>query len=66
MAKEELVKAQEVQKSYFDKRAKLRVFEPGNKCLILLPTSHSKLLATWQGPFYIKARVSDTNYIVQS
>ena len=65
LAKEELTKAQEVQKSYFDKRAKLRVFEPGDKCLILLPTSHNKLLATWQGPFNIRARVSDTNYLVQ-
>ena len=47
LARQELVKAQEVQKSYFDKKAKLRVFQPGDKCLILLPTSHNKLLATW-------------------
>ena len=64
VAREELTKAQEVQKSYFDRRAKLRVFNAGEKCLILLPTSYNKLLAQWKGPFTVKERVSPVNYLV--
>ncbi|XP_076053628.1 uncharacterized protein LOC143032638 [Oratosquilla oratoria] len=65
LAKEELVKDREVQRSYFDRKAELREFLPGDKCLLLMPTSHNKLLATWRGPFEVVARNSEVNYTIQ-
>ncbi len=37
---------------------------PGDKVLVLLPTSSSKLLAKWQGPFEVTRQVGDLNYEV--
>ncbi|XP_076059737.1 uncharacterized protein LOC143036366 [Oratosquilla oratoria] len=65
LAEEELVKAKEVQRSQFDRKAELREFLPGDKCLLLMPTSHNKLLATWLGPFEVVARNSEINYTIQ-
>ncbi|XP_037789363.1 uncharacterized protein LOC119584788 [Penaeus monodon] len=64
LAKEELLKSQVTQKSYYDRKAKLRTLDEGDQCLILLPTSTNKLLAQWSGPYIILKRVSDVNYIV--
>ncbi len=41
-----------------------RNFAPGDKVIALLPTSSSKLLAKWQGPFEVTRRVGDLNYEV--
>ncbi|KAI4899180.1 hypothetical protein NFI96_031988 [Prochilodus magdalenae] len=49
-------KAQE-QKLWYDKAARRRVLKPGQKVLILLPTSDTGLLAKWQGP-----QVMETTY----
>ena len=65
LAKQELLKAREVQKAYYDKKAKLRKFCEGDKCLVLLPTATNKLLAQWKGPFDIQKKVNDLNYIVR-
>ena len=65
LAREELVKAKVVQKSYYDRKAKLRRLSPGDKCLVLLPTAHNKLLAQWKGPYEVVERVSDLNYVIQ-
>ena len=65
MAKQELVKAREVQKAYYNKKAKLRTFDPGEKCLVLLPTANNKLLAQWKGPYEVVERISDLNYLVR-
>ncbi|XP_047476454.1 uncharacterized protein LOC125030461 [Penaeus chinensis] len=64
LAKEELLKSQVTQKSYYDRKAKFRTLDEGDQCLILLPTSTNKLLAQWSGPYTILKRVSDVNYIV--
>jgi len=44
LAKQELVKAQWKQKKYFDVRSKVRVFQPGEKVFILLPSYENNLL----------------------
>jgi len=44
MAKQELEQAQGQQKRYFDTKSKDRVFYPGNKDLLLLPSNDNKLL----------------------
>ncbi|KAL5479791.1 hypothetical protein EMCRGX_G023369 [Ephydatia muelleri] len=51
--------AQQGQKTWYDKHARLRSFEPGDKVLVLLPTDTSKFLAQWKGPYPVVKRVSD-------
>ncbi|XP_076013568.1 uncharacterized protein LOC143006131 [Genypterus blacodes] len=47
--------AQKSQKCWYDQQARHREFQPGQKVLLLLPSSNHKLLATWQGPYSITA-----------
>ena len=46
-----LAQAQERQKNWYDRNARVREFLPGDQVLVLLPTATSKLLAQWQGPY---------------
>ena len=49
-AQENLKKAQQNQKRWYDAHARQSEYQPGQKVLLLLPSSTSKLLAKWQGP----------------
>lgn len=62
LARENLAEAQTRQKTYYDKSAREREFKPGDQVLLLLPTSHRKLQASWQGPFTVLKRVSPVDY----
>ena len=53
LAHENLRKAQGKQKAYYDRRAKSRRFNVGDKVLLLLPTDSNKLLLQWKGPFEV-------------
>ena len=64
LIQENLAKAQEKQKTWYDKNARLRQFEPGDPVLVLLPTSTSKLLAQWQGPYQVMKRTGKVNCLV--
>ena len=64
LVQENLSKAQERQKTWYDKGTRVREFVPGDPVLVLLPTSSSKLLAQWQGPYQIVKRVGKVNYLV--
>ena len=64
LVKENVGKAQRRQKEWFDRQARERELKVGEKVLILLPTSASKLLAKWQGPFVVKGRKGRVNYEV--
>ena len=64
IAQEELKKAGINSAKYRQGKAKLRKLEPGNKVLLLLPTSSNKLLAQWQGPFEVKKKLNDLNYVI--
>ena len=57
-------KEQSRQKFWYDKGARSRVFSSGDLVLVLLPTSSNKLLAQWQGPYQVKERKGDVNYLV--
>ena len=65
LAKEELNKAQGRQKKYYDVKSKDRIFKPGEKVLLLLPTDDNKLLMHWKGPFEVVERRNDHNYRIQ-
>jgi len=64
LVQEKLTKAQGKQKHWYDKNARIREFVPGDPVLILLPTSSSKLLAQWQGPYQVVKRTGKVNYLV--
>ena len=64
LARENLAKAQQRQKRWYDENARERQFEPGDQVLVLLPTETSKLLARWHGPYPVLRRISPVNYEV--
>ncbi|KAK7922269.1 hypothetical protein WMY93_009171 [Mugilogobius chulae] len=61
-AEENLKEAQRKQKTWYDQQARQRDFQPGQKVLLLLPSSNSKLLAKWQGPYTISRRMGPVTY----
>ena len=65
LAHTELQKAQNKGKHYYDRKAKVRKFAPGDKVLVLLPTDHNKLLMQWKGPFEVSAVVGLNDYKVR-
>ncbi|KAL7889579.1 hypothetical protein AOLI_G00018370 [Acnodon oligacanthus] len=62
---ENLLQAQERQSRSYNRAARLRRLSPGDKVLVLLPTSSSKLLVKWQGPFEVTRRVGEVDYEVK-
>nr|XP_045603427.1 uncharacterized protein LOC123761443 [Procambarus clarkii] len=64
LAREELAKAKEYQKSRYDQKARERKFKVGDKVLLLLPTSRNKLLLQWKGPFTITECSHSLTYVV--
>ncbi|XP_036001527.1 alpha-1,3-mannosyl-glycoprotein 2-beta-N-acetylglucosaminyltransferase b isoform X1 [Fundulus heteroclitus] len=63
-AENNLLQAQQKQKRWYDQQARQRVLSPGQKVLLLLPSSTSKLLAKWQGPYTISRQLGPTTYEV--
>jgi hypothetical protein len=59
-----LRRAQATQKQWYDQTAYEHTFEAGEQVLVLLPTSTSKLLAQWQGPYEVVKPVGKVNYLV--
>ena len=54
--------AQSQQKTWYDKSARQRILQPGQKVLLLLPTSENKLLARWQGPYEVVWKMGPVTY----
>ena len=65
-AKKNLRKSQEVMKANFDPKTKVRVFQEGDKVLVLLPTPGNPLKAAFSGPWKIIKKVSELNYLVET
>ncbi|XP_078000635.1 uncharacterized protein LOC144453240 [Glandiceps talaboti] len=61
LANNNLVEAQEIQKTWYDQAARQRSFNVGDKVL-LLPTSSGKLEASWHGPYTVTRRLNEVNY----
>ena len=62
IARENITHAQERMKRLYDKTAKQRELLPGEKALILMPTSNNKLMATWKGPYTVLRGLQNNNY----
>ena len=50
------------QKAYYDRRARSRKFDVGDKVLSLLPTDSNKLLLQWKGPYEVVEVVNRMDY----
>ncbi|XP_075056495.1 uncharacterized protein LOC142142509 [Mixophyes fleayi] len=64
MVHSNLKAAQTKQKQWYDRSAGERIFEVGQKVLVLVPMRQNKLQASWEGPFLIVQRINDVNYVV--
>lgn len=64
MVKENMAEAQKIQKGWYDRHSREREYTPGQKVLLLLPSSEHKLLAKWQGPFEVVRKVGPVTYEV--
>ena len=64
LVQQNLAQAQERQKNWYDRNARVREFQPGDQILVLLPTATSKLLAQWQGPYEVVKRSGKVDYII--
>ena len=57
-----LEQVQHRQKVWYDKKARQRSLQTGQKVLLLLPTSENKLLAQWQGRFAVTRKMGPATY----
>lgn len=64
LVNENLSRAQEQQKTWYDKTARVREFRVGEKEIVLLPTLMHKLRAQWQGPYTVVRKIGDAHYVV--
>lgn len=64
LAEFNLKTAQKQQSQTYNQKARLREFAPDDQVLLLLPTTHNKLLAKWQGPYRVVRRVGKVNYLI--
>ena len=53
-------------KQWYDKKARSRDFNPGDKVLVLLPINGNSLQARYSGPYTIEQRVNDVDYVVNT
>ncbi|KAF7640769.1 hypothetical protein LDENG_00015390 [Lucifuga dentata] len=65
-AKEVLSKSQTNMKRQYDRSAVSRHFQVGDKVLVLLPIPGSALSARFSGPFEVREKLSDTDYIIST
>ncbi len=65
LVREHLVKAQEAQQRHYNRAAQPREFQPGDRVLVLVPTSACKFLAQWQGPYTVTERVGPVTYRIR-
>ncbi|KAM3842935.1 tudor domain-containing protein 15-like [Diretmus argenteus] len=64
LARENLSVTQKRMKGWYDQKAENRVFAPGDKVLVLLPIPGSTLQARFSGPYLVKEKVGDRDYLV--
>ena len=66
LAQQNLKKSQIRIKKWCDRAARERSFDPGGKVLLFLPVPGQPLQAGYYGPYDIKSKVNDLNYIVET
>ena len=66
MAKRNLQESQSKMKVWYDRKAKSRCFEPGDRVLVLFPVVGNPLQAKYSGPYKVVKKISDKNYLVKT
>lgn len=66
LAHEQLEKAGARYMKLYNCKAKERSFNPRDKVLILLPTDTNKLLLQWKGPFEVREKKGEANYVIDT
>uniref|UniRef100_A0A8C5PVR5 Integrase catalytic domain-containing protein n=1 Tax=Leptobrachium leishanense TaxID=445787 RepID=A0A8C5PVR5_9ANUR len=64
IVKSHLQQAQHAQARVYNRSAKVRTFNPGDRVLVLVPTVESKFLAQWKGPYEVVEQIGEVNYRV--
>lgn len=50
----------------YNRKTRNRRFPTGDKVLALLPTDNNKLLLRWKGPFEVKERKGEADYVIET
>ena len=53
-------------KTRADKKSEVRIFKPGEKVLVLLPLPGEPLKAKFSGPYCVKKKLNDVNYVIST
>ncbi|XP_068229856.1 uncharacterized protein [Palaemon carinicauda] len=61
-----LLHSQEKMSRLYDKKAKLRVFQPGDEVLVYHPIPGSPLREKFMGPYKVLQRISKVNYVLST
>ena len=65
VAQEQLSRSAKRYNKYYDTKSRDRKFKEGDRVLVLRPTSNSKLLLQWQGPYVVTKIVRKYDYLVK-
>ena len=65
LVREHMQEAQVAQARVYNRGAQQRNFQPGDKVLVLVPTTECKFLARWNGPYEVLEKVGEVNYRVR-
>ncbi|KAL0176991.1 hypothetical protein M9458_029321, partial [Cirrhinus mrigala] len=55
-------KAQQAQQRHYNRAAQPREFQPGDRVMVLVPSSACKFLASWQGPYTVVEKIGPVTY----
>ena len=66
IAREKGLEASETRKKHFDKKAVSRVLKVGDKVLCRIPGMVKKLQESWKGPYTVKKKLNDVDYLVET
>lgn len=65
VAQQEIAKSQKKNERYYNRGARYRKLEIGDKVLLMIPVKTDKLKLRWDGPFIIKEKVGDFDYRIE-
>ena len=66
MAQEKLRDTQKQMKTWYDRKARTRIFNLGDQVLVLLPIHGSPLHAQYCGPYTVEKKTSDVEYVINT
>ena len=66
VAQEHLKVSQRVMKTRADNKSEVRIFKPDEKVLVLFPLPGEPLKAKFSGPYCVKKKLNDVNYVIST